>query len=223
MALAVGDVQLGQVVDGVRIEADGVTARLGAARSVEARAAVVAVPAPIAASMPVDPGLPADLTTALRELPMGTAAKLAVPTRGTPSKRVRQSAEASYWTWVADGEQGEPRRCVASFAGSSSTLDALGITKGRSDAWVDAVAAMNPDLEFDDGAVMYAWGDDPFSQGCYAAWDAPSLTRADLFTQPVDRIAFAGEHTAGPEFHGTMEGALRSGRRAADQVMEMLT
>ncbi|RPJ12492.1 MAG: hypothetical protein EHM22_06450 [Actinobacteria bacterium] len=34
-------------------------------------------------------------------------------------------------------------------------------------------------------------------------------------------IAFAGEHTAG-DHSGTMEGALRSGKRAASQVLELL-
>jgi len=34
-------------------------------------------------------------------------------------------------------------------------------------------------------------------------------------------VAFAGEHTAG-DHSGTMEGALRSGKRAATQVIEPL-
>jgi monoamine oxidase len=32
----------------------------------------------------------------------------------------------------------------------------------------------------------------------------------------------AGEHTAGLRWHGTLEGALRSGRRAAAAVREVL-
>ncbi|HEY5859855.1 MAG TPA: FAD-dependent oxidoreductase [Actinomycetota bacterium] len=43
-----------------------------------------------------------------------------------------------------------------------------------------------------------------------------------MFTRPVGRVAFAGEHTAGADHHGTMEGALRSGRRAAEQVGALL-
>jgi monoamine oxidase len=34
-------------------------------------------------------------------------------------------------------------------------------------------------------------------------------------------VAFAGEHTAG-DHSGTMEGALRSGKRAAAQILEYL-
>ena len=36
--------------------------------------------------------------------------------------------------------------------------------------------------------------------------------------KPIGPLFFAGEHTAG-EWHGLMEGALRSGRRAAEQVL----
>jgi monoamine oxidase len=35
-------------------------------------------------------------------------------------------------------------------------------------------------------------------------------------------MAFAGEHTAGADHHGTMNGALLSGRRAAIQVLDRL-
>ena len=58
--------------------------------------------------------------------------------------------------------------------------------------------------------------------GAYAAWDNRSWDRMAQFSRTVGRLAFAGEHTAGPEHHGTMEGALRSGVRAAAQVLEML-
>ena len=41
----------------------------------------------------------------------------------------------------------------------------------------------------------------------------------DVLARPVGRVAFAGEHTAGAAFHGTMNGAVLSGRRAAEQVL----
>jgi monoamine oxidase len=58
--------------------------------------------------------------------------------------------------------------------------------------------------------------------GAYAAWDNPSFDRIQQFREPAGRVAFAGEHTAPDGFHGTMEGALRSGRRAARQVLDTL-
>jgi monoamine oxidase len=41
----------------------------------------------------------------------------------------------------------------------------------------------------------------------------------EALAAPVGRLAFAGEHTAG-EWHGLMEGALRSGQRAARELMD---
>jgi monoamine oxidase len=40
----------------------------------------------------------------------------------------------------------------------------------------------------------------------------------DELARPVGCLAFAGEHTAG-DWHGLMEGALRSGLRAANEVV----
>jgi monoamine oxidase len=54
-----------------------------------------------------------------------------------------------------------------------------------------------------------------------AAYSARSLASPlddDALAAPVGRIAFAGEHTAG-EWHALMEGALRSGARAGDDVL----
>jgi monoamine oxidase len=217
------DVRLGSVVDGVTHDADGVTARLGASVSVRARAAVIAVPAPVAAKLAVDP-MPEDVATALRELPMGTAAKLAVATKSRPSPRALQSAEVPFWCWAAGGEGGKTRACLASFAGSQEAMEALGLHRGEISPWLEAVRAMNPDLELVGTPVAYAWGDDPFTLGAYASWDVTSYTRAraGVFSRTVGRVAFAGEHTAEDAFHGTMEGALRSGGRAADQVLDML-
>ncbi|SRR5712691_2753825 len=47
---------------------------------------------------------------------------------------------------------------------------------------------------------------------------APTTTADELIAQPSGRIYFAGEHTAG-DWAGLMEGALRSGLRAADEVL----
>jgi monoamine oxidase len=164
------------------------------------------------------PGLPGELAVALAELPMGDASKFAVATKQVPPTRSRQSSELPMWCWSANGADGRARRCVASFAGSSAAQQELGVQEGRVGPWLDALAEMNPDLTFEGEPVMYAWADDPYTLGSYSAWDATSVARREVFTRPVGRVAFAGEHTAGADHHGTMEGALRSGRRAAEQV-----
>ena len=218
---ALPDVRFGAAVDAIEHGDDGVTVRVGD-REEGAAAVVVAVPAPIVARLAFAPRLPEPLATALGELPMGVASKFAVATKERPVARSRQSTETSMWCWTANGEDGKPRRCVASFAGSPAAQEALGVDRGRVEPWLDALRAMNPDLTVQGEPVMYAWADDPFTLGAYVAFDNVSWDRIDLFAEAVGRVAFAGEHTAGRDHHGTMNGALLSGQRAAAQVLARL-
>jgi monoamine oxidase len=58
----------------------------------------------------------------------------------------------------------------------------------------------------------------PLSGGAYVAW-APGQLSAwyGPLREGTGRLRFAGEHTA--ELSGYMEGAVRSGRRAAEQIV----
>ncbi len=221
MAEEAGDVRLGQAVDSVTRGSDHVTVHAGPHEE-HADAVVIAVPAPIAARLPFTPALPDDVGAALSGLRMGVASKLAVATKGRPTLRSRQSTERSMWCWAANGEGGKPRKCLASFAGSHATQVELEVTSGRVTPWLNALQAMNPDLTFEGEPVMYAWADDPYTLGAYSSWDAASWGNHDVFARTVGRMAFAGEHTAGPGHYATMNGALLSGRRAAEQVLAML-
>ena len=223
MAASLDRVTLGRVVDVVERDAGGVTVRAGSDEH-HAYAAIVAVPAPVAARLRFDPALPGDVATALRELPMGVASKLAVPTRDRPSLRSRQSTDTSMWCWVANGEDGLPRRCVTSFAGSPAAQRHLGLQEGSVARWFEVLRGMNPDLTFEGEPMSCVWEHDPYAMGSYSAWDNASWDRQQqgIFTRMIDRVAFAGEHTAGPEHYATMNGALLSGRRAAQQVLAAL-
>ncbi len=222
IAASLPDVRLGHraraVVDdrtGVRVQVEGDVELSGVA-------AVVALPARVAAGMRFDPFLPDDLATALYELPMGVASKLAVPVEGVSTPRAVQSAELPFWCWIANGADGSVRRCLAAFAGSELAQDPLGTVTGDPGPWLDRLCALNPDVTPGGTPVLKSWALDPMAMGAYAAWDNRSWDRMEQFQRTVGRLAFAGEHTAGPHHHGTMEGALRSGIRAAAQVIEML-
>jgi monoamine oxidase len=66
--------------------------------------------------------------------------------------------------------------------------------------------------------VQTDWTNDPFSLGCYATFGPGQLVDAWPFMQRrYGRMVLAGEHTDG--FCGFMEGALRSGARAARQIL----
>lgn len=117
---------------------------------------------------------------------------------------------------------GRARSCVTAFAGGEHAIQALGLDRGHVGPWLDLVRAMHPDLTLAGEPVVYVWGDDPFTLGAYVAWDRRSYERAAVLREPVGRLLLAGEHTATDGFRGTMEGALRSGRRAAAQALAAL-
>jgi lysine 2,3-aminomutase len=68
------------------------------------------------------------------------------------------------------------------------------------------------------------WTREAFSRGCYATVFAPGhWTAVGAAPEPVaSRILWAGTETAS-EFFGSMEGALRSGRAAAERVRRLVT
>lgn len=220
LAASLPDVRVGHAVDRVEGDDRGITVRVGSHHE-RADAVVVAVPAPIAARLSFTPALPDDLASALAGLSMGEASKFAVATKQHPPARSRQVADRSMWCWSAIGADRKTRRCVAAFAGSSATQESLGVTRGELTPWLETLRAMNPDLALVGEPVLYAWADDPYTIGAYSTWDPASWKRREVFSRPAGRVAFAGEHTAGDR-HGTMEGALRSGVRAAGQVLEVL-
>jgi monoamine oxidase len=70
-----------------------------------------------------------------------------------------------------------------------------------------------------DGATVVDWTRDPFAGGGYAVFPVGSASAPLVLARPVDRtLFFAGEATAGG-LAGTVEGALLSGERAAEELL----
>ena len=87
---------------------------------------------------------------------------------------------------------------------------------------VARAAALRPELAIDPSrALLTTWNDDPQAGQSYSAWTTGvGPGDDDLIHAPAGRLHFAGEHTAG-DWAGLMEGALRSGIRAADEVLSL--
>jgi monoamine oxidase len=203
------------------VAARGGRVAVEAGERIEAQAVVVAVPVRPLAELTFDPPLPSEQREAFEGLPTGVASKLAVPLGGEPERCAIQCADLPFWFWVADGADGRPRRVVTSFAGSELAQERLATGSGDPTTWRRRIVELAPELRPEGTAVMKVWADDPCSRGAYTAWDHLSLSRRPQFERMHGAVAFAGEHTAG-DHSGTMEGALRSGRRAAAQVLELL-
>jgi Flavin containing amine oxidoreductase len=184
---------------------------------VAADACVIATPAPHALELEWDPPLPGWKREALAAVRYGQAAKLFLPLAAPAPPSQTLSVPLRFWTWT---QHGAP--VASSFAGSPSALALLGLDRGP-DRWADAVRRLRPDLEYADvPPLLSTWHDDPWARGAYSARALSSPLDDEALARPVGPVAFAGEHTAG-DLHGLMEGALRSGRRAAGEVHELLS
>ena len=195
---------------GVHVTADGVEA--------DADAAVVAVPASVVDAIEFDPPLPDDKLDAHRRVRYGQAAKLFVGLRAPAPPSQTLSVRGRWWCYTQLDAEGEQLPFVAAFAGSPGAIEELDLGNGP-DRWLDAVAQLRPDLELDrDGAIVSTWAQDPWIRGAYSARSPGSSLGTPALSRPLGPLAFAGEHTAG-RWHGLMEGALRSGKRAARDLL----
>jgi monoamine oxidase len=183
-----------------------------------ADAAVVAIPAPASTALRYDPPLPEHQAQALAAVRYGQAAKLHVRLLAAAAPSAVLAVPARYWCYTQLRPDGSPAPFLSSFAGTPGALERLRVWAGSS-TWLAAVSALRPELQLDlAGPMLTTWRDDPWAQGAYSARSRSSPLDAGELTRPVGPLAFAGEHTAG-DWHGLMEGALRSGLRAAQDLL----
>ena len=214
-----GRVELAEPVRALRWGGEGVLVRTESGE-VKGAACVIAVPASVIGAIDFDPPLPGQMAEALAAVRYGHAAKLFVPLRSAALPSATLAVPDRYWAWTATGADGALAQPVLStFAGSAPALSRLGLDDGPA-RWLEKLALLRPDLDLDPGeALLSTWDDDPWSAAAYSLAPDPA-TLATLATG-ASPLAFAGEHTA-PELGALMEGAIRSGRRAAADVAAFL-
>jgi monoamine oxidase len=197
---------LGASVRAVRANGEGVRAVI-VGDEVAADACVVAVPSSLIGEIEFDPPLPADLATELSAIPMSTAAKLAVELPEQVPARALMSVPHRFWAWTTPAD-----RVLGSWAGAGPVVAELGST----DDWLARLGELWPELPLDGAATLRTvWDADSWSRGAYSvlrnAGEGPRQAGSPT-------VVLAGEYTAA-EWSGTMEGALRSGRGAAADVL----
>ena len=176
---------------------------------------MIAVPASVIGQISFEPRLPQPLAGALASVSYGHAAKLFVPLREPAPPSAVLSVGGRYWVWTANGPGGSVQPVACCFAGSAAALERLAVTDGPA-TWAASLAGLRPDLELDASAAFVStWDDDPWIRAAYSVWVEERI--ASVLAAPHGPLAFAGEHTAG-RWHGLMEGALRSGLRAAEAL-----
>ena len=75
---------------------------------------------------------------------------------------------------------------------------------------------------WNDRASIDYWPGAPHQLGSYSYWRVGQCTRFAAVGRAIEgNVFFAGEHTS-IDYQGYMEGAVESGERAADEVLDSL-
>jgi monoamine oxidase len=185
-----------------------------------ADATVIAIPTAPLGEIEFDPPLEGPTASALRAVTYGQNSKLFIRLLSPAPPSAIMSLAGHFWTYTQRGADGEPAPFLVSYGGTREALAALGGSE-HPERWLEATLALRTDLDLDPdpaAALLSSWEEDPWVRGSYSARSLASPIRDDDLQRPIGPLFFAGEHTAGP-WHGLMEGALRSGRRAAEQSL----
>jgi monoamine oxidase len=216
LAAALGDrVRLTTPVTGVAID-DGHAILSTERESVVVDRAVIAVPMALLDEIGWEPGFPEEWTAGLDGLATGTAAKLTVPTTNRARPDGVQHPVHAWWAWNSLAPAGDAGvRAVSCFAGGPDARDHLEVADGPR-TWLRELAALRPDLDLvADEALVTDWETDPWTRGGYSyVRNGFPPEAAAALQRPVGPLVLTGEYTAGAHV-GLMDGALRSGFRAA--------
>jgi monoamine oxidase len=216
-------------VSAIAQDAAGVTVT-SPAGSWRAARAIVTVPLPLTTRIAYDPPLPPARDALAQRSPMGSVIKYFVAYR-RPFWRQRR------WS----GEVTSDRPPTSGFYDASPADESVGLLVGfiEADAALaltgrpmaerrDLVVRRVAELFGPEGAeatdyVDADWPAEAWSRGCYGAFMGPGTltTLGPALRAPFDRVHWAGTESS-PVWSGYVEGAIRSGERAAAEVAARL-
>jgi monoamine oxidase len=227
LAAALGDAvhlsspvrRIAQDREGVEVVADGITVR--------ARRAIVATPPALASHIAYEPALPAQHAHLLRRMPLGAAVRtIAVYAEpfwrkdgfngasSAPGGRIMLSIDQS----PRDGSVG----ALSSYAFGPAALEVAALSPAeRQQAFVDGlVQRFGPKAAAPIHLIEQDWSAEPWTLGAMMATFPPGVltTYGPALRQPVGRLHWAGTESATIS-HGMIDGAVRSGERAAAEVL----
>lgn len=194
----------------------------------EADAVVVTLPLGVlkGSSVTFDPPLPAPHAAAIARLGFGPALKL-----GLEFDAIAWPADRQFLAQI--GTPGNASWIFSNLAvvgsGPILVMEAYDEEARRLEsapletAVVEVIATLRraiPGLPEPVAVARSSWNESPFAGGGFSFWatgSGPDDIQV-LATPASERLVLAGEHT-NPEFPGTVHGALKSGQRAARQLM----
>ncbi|MCE1115456.1 MULTISPECIES: flavin monoamine oxidase family protein [Pseudomonas] len=205
---------------------DGVTVKVGAV-GYQADYLVMAVPLRALAKIQMTPGLDNQHLAALKGTNYGWRDQLMLKFKSPVwESRARMSGEIFSNTglgmlWIEPALKGGANVVINLSGDNARLLQAFG-DKQMVDQVLIRLHAFYPQARGAfTGYEVRRYSTDAGMGGAYLAFGPGQISKYwRLWERPVQRITFAGEHTDAL-YPGTLEGALRSGQRAAGQVQDL--
>ncbi len=220
-------IRLSTPVRAIRQQADSVHVET-AALTVSARHVIVTVPPALVPQIEFDPVLPADRLALYRNSPAGPETKTLLvydEQFWRAAGLSGQSAEpksASEVTIDATPAAGTPGVLASfTFGPVAERVDALDPAERRRLVLKSMVERFGPRAGTPADFIETSWWKEEWTRGCSMAHWAPGiLTKyGPLLRQPFGRVHWAGTETATISW-GAMDGAVRSGERAAEEILD---
>jgi monoamine oxidase len=232
------DLHLGTVAREVRWRPGAVEIETADGATFRAASAVISIPLPLVdpasreiAGLRFTPRLPEKLDAA-RLLEMGHVVKLVLGFREPFWREIGPLDEMLFLhdydqplpTWWTPAEPRIPM--LTGWAGGPYAARLAGLAEQELlDLALGSLAHALGLTPRDIGARLqyhyyHDWGSDPFARGAYTYVKVGGVHAHRALADPVGgTLYFAGEATCGEGLNATMEGAVRSGRRAADELL----
>lgn len=231
LARRLGDrVVLGAVVRGVIHGDDGVRVTTDEGSTHDARAAVVTLPPTLAGRLTYDPPLPSWRDQLTQRQPAGAVMKcFAVYDRpfwrdaGLTGQAVSDRGPVKV-TFDNSPPSGTPGILLGFVEADDARRLARATPGGRREAVLARLADyFGPEALTPRRYLERDWMAEEFTRGCYGAHFTPGVwsNYGRAVREPVGPLVWAGAETS-DVWNGYMEGAVRSARRAADEVQGLL-
>lgn len=197
--------------------------RNGAQQTLRADAAICTIPFSVLRSVEIVPGLSPAKRTIVEQIRYMMTVKTAITTRTRYWEQRGLSGFAQLdemneiWSSHLPGQGGTGTLLLYENERRAEQMDAMGDAERLRFA-LDTIEQVFPGIAAEMvSSAQYSWGRDPWARGTYGM-PGPGQMFAwkDAVACPEGRLHFAGEHTS--EYPAWIEGAVRSGYRAAQEV-----
>jgi monoamine oxidase len=223
-------IQLNQPVRRLVTDDDGTITAIADAATVTASRAIVAIPPPLAARIDYSPQLPALRDQLTQRMPMGTVMKVHAVypepfwrAAGLTGQVVADTPPAQV-TFDNTPPAGKPGILMAFVEAEAARRRLVPNQNGlRAEVIENFTDYFGPQAANPTSFHISDWQEEPWTRGCPVCFTAPGvlLDYGKAIREPAGRIHWAGTETS-TFWNGYMDGAVRSGERAAKEVLAAL-